>query len=269
MLQLNMLSKVFEHNGSSTVNKTPKNFKWDFGGVHGLIDFYIDGDVHLALKNKHDGRKKILWTLESPYFNNNVFDFIKNNITIILETFDLILTYDDNLLKLNDKFCFLPAMGSWIINPSVRKKTKLLSMITSNKILTPQQNERVLFANNNKDNIDIYGRGFNEVSNKENALDDYMFSICIENVTYDSYFTEKILDCFLTGTIPVYKGTKNITNFFDSDGILFLDNIEIKNLTHELYESKIKSINNNFIKAKKFMIPEDIIYDILKEKKLI
>jgi hypothetical protein len=50
---------------------------------------------------------------------------------------------------------------------------------------------------------------------------------------------------------------------------LFLDNIEIKNLTHELYESKIKSINNNFIKAKKFMIPEDIIYDILKEKKLI
>ena len=36
-----------------------------------------------------------------------------------------------------------------------------------------------------------------------------MFSVCIENDVYDTYFTEKILDCFATGTIPIYKGTKN------------------------------------------------------------
>ena len=142
-------------------------------------------------------------------------------------------------------------------------------MVTSNKTITPQQKFRVDFANTNKNKIDIYGRGFNEITNKEEGLDDYMFSICIENATHNTYFTEKILDCFLTGTVPVYTGTKNITNFFDTDGILFLDKIDINDLTHNLYQSKIKSIEDNFISATKFMLPEDIIYNKLKEKKII
>ena len=264
-----MISRIFEHNGSSTVNRVPKNFIWDFNGVDGLVDFYIDGDVHLGLKNKNDGRIKILWTLESPYFNNNVFDFIKDNLTTIIDTFDLIFTYDDDLLNINDKFQFVPSMGSWIKEPKIKNKTKLISMVTSNKTITPQQKFRVDFANTNKNKIDIYGRGFNEITNKEEGLDDYMFSICIENATHNTYFTEKILDCFLTGTVPVYTGTKNITNFFDTDGILFLDKIDINDLTHNLYQSKIKSIEDNFISATKFMLPEDIIYNKLKEKKII
>ena len=83
-------------------------------------------------------------------------------------------------------------------------------MVTSNKVWTAQQKYRVDFAEKNKDIIDIYGRGFKEIEEKEEGLQDYMFSICIENITYDSYFTEKILDCFATGTIPVYKGSKKI-----------------------------------------------------------
>ena len=62
-----------------------------------------------------------------------------------------------------------------------------------------------------------------------------MFSVCIENTTHDTYFTEKILDCFATGTLPIYKGTKNITKYFDGNGILFLDEININELTPELY----------------------------------
>jgi hypothetical protein len=261
-----MISKIFEHNGSSTVNRVPKNFIWDFNGGDGLVDFYIDGDAHLGLKNKNDGRIKILWTLESPHFNNNVFDFIKNNLTTIIDTFDLIFTYNDELLSLNKKFVRIPAMGSWIKEPKIYEKSKLVSMITSNKSFTPQQKERVIFAENNKNNIDVYGRGFNDIEKKEYGLKDYMFSVCIENSTYDTYFTEKILDCFATGTIPVYKGTRNITNYFDSGGILFLDDIEIKDLTPELYYSKIEFIKNNFDKVKKILIPEDIIYPIIKEK---
>jgi hypothetical protein len=54
----------------------------------------------------------------------------------------------------------------------------------------------------NKDRIDVYGRGISEIPNKEVGLKDYMFSFAVENDTYDTYFTEKILDCFATGTIP-------------------------------------------------------------------
>jgi len=266
MIKFNMLSGQFSHDVSSTVNQQPKNFSWEFFSKNNDISFYIDMDVIRGIQDKNDGKLKFLWTLESKYFNNNCFEFIKNNLNQVLETFELIFTYNDELLQLDEKFVRVPAMGSWIKDPKIYEKTKLVSMITSNKTFTPQQKERVIFAENNKNTIDVYGRGFNDIEKKEYGLKDYMFSVCIENSTHDTYFTEKILDCFATGTIPVYKGTKNITNYFDVGGILFLDDVNIKDLTPELYYSKIEFVKNNFEIVKNFLIPEDIIYNIIKEK---
>ena len=51
-----------------------------------------------------------------------------------------------------------------------------------------------------EDHVDFYGRGFEtEIVRKEEGLCDYMFSIAIENASYETYF-EKLLDCFATGT---------------------------------------------------------------------
>jgi hypothetical protein len=265
MLKFNMLSSVFEHNGSSTVNQKPSFFEWDFKNKTGDIDFYIDGDIHKAILERNNGRKKILWTLESPHFNNGVFDYIKNNLNIVLEVFEFIFTYNEEFLKIDKKFNFVPAMGSWVKNPQLKNKTKLISMVTSNKTITPQQKYRVDFANSNKNKIDIYGRGFKEILNKEEGLEDYMFSVCIENATTDTYFTEKILDCFALGTIPIYKGSKNIINHFDVGGILFLDDVDLKDISENLYISKYEHIKNNFNKVKNLIIPEDIIYKIIKK----
>ena len=49
-----------------------------------------------------------------------------------------------------------------------------------------------------------------------------MFSIAIENASYETYFTEKLLDCFATGTIPVYYGAPDIGDYFNKDGIIDL-----------------------------------------------
>jgi hypothetical protein len=86
-----------------------------------------------------------------------------------------------------------------------------------------------------------------------------MFSICSENDTFDTYFTEKILDCFATGTIPIYLGTKKITNFFDENGILFLEDIDLNTINEELYFSKIESVKNNFNLVQQYLCPEDFI----------
>ena len=40
------------------------------------------------------------------------------------------------------------------------------------------------------------------------------------------YFNEKIIDCFFSGTIPIYWGTKNISKYFDENGIIFFPNID-------------------------------------------
>lgn len=74
--------------------------------------------------------------------------------------------------------------------------------------------------------IDIFGNSwvksnFNnderikgEIINKKDGLLDYKFSIAIENCVESGYFTEKLTDCILTDTTPIYFGCPNIDNFF-------------------------------------------------------
>src|SRR5690606_35886534 len=99
-------------------------------------------------------------------------------------------------------------------------KTKLCSCILSNLKIT--DGHRLRHEVNNKyKNIDYYGKGANNhIEYKLTGLKDYMYSIVIENEILDDYFTEKIIDCFMTGTVPIYYGTKNIGKYFDINGII-------------------------------------------------
>jgi hypothetical protein len=95
-----------------------------------------------------------------------------------------------------------------------------------------------------------------------------MFSIVVENIKTDYYFTEKIIDCFRTGTIPIYWGCPSIGDFFDKNGIItFNTELElleiIKNLKSEDYYDRIDSINKNYEIAKDFLLIENWIYDKL------
>jgi hypothetical protein len=92
-----------------------------------------------------------------------------------------------------------------------------------------------------------------------------MFSIIIENGNYDSYYTEKITDCFATGTVPVYWGTPDIGNYFNNDGIIVLDDkFDIKSLTPELYASKLDTVKDNFERVQKLESSDDQIFDLIQ-----
>jgi hypothetical protein len=84
-----------------------------------------------------------------------------------------------------------------------------------------------------------------------------MFHIAIENSKNKNYFTEKIVDAFLTKTIPIYWGCPNIDEFFNKDGIITFNTTDelfsiLNNLTPEFYESKKEAIEENLNKAKQY-----------------
>ncbi|MDR1226371.1 MAG: hypothetical protein LBK47_05660 [Prevotellaceae bacterium] len=52
------------------------------------------------------------------------------------------------------------------------------------------------------------------VERKRAVMSLYNFSLCLENVHgYNGYITEKIFDCLFAGTIPIYKGARNIAGY--------------------------------------------------------
>ncbi|MFV3129920.1 glycosyltransferase family 10 domain-containing protein [Niveispirillum sp. KHB5.9] len=56
----------------------------------------------------------------------------------------------------------------------------------------------------------------------KNILFESMFHIAVENAFDRNYFTEKLLDCLATYTVPIYMGCPNIGDFFDTDGMILV-----------------------------------------------
>jgi hypothetical protein len=146
-------------------------------------------------------------------------------------------------------------------------KNKLVSMISSNKNFTNGHQFRHNIINNLPICVDLYGRGFREIENKSEGLKDYCFSIAIENDDTNSYFSEKLLDCFLTCTIPIYWGAEDIDNIFNKDGIIRIKSIsDICSLTYLDYNNKIEAIQDNYQKALEQNIsPLESLINILEE----
>lgn len=198
-----------------------------------------------------------------------VHDAILNNKD---KRVDLLLTWEPTLLHLPyAKFCPVTDSSQWIGHTEevfkIYDKSKLVSAISSNKQMVPGHGVRLNFINSIKDRVDLYGRGFHDIASKLDGLKDYMFSVTIENVVTQNGFSEKIQDCFLTGTIPIYYGCPNIGEFYDLNGILSFHNQEeldtiLQSLTPELYYSKIKAIQNNFELAFNYPTTNDSFYDL-------
>ena len=185
---------------------------------------------------------------------------------------DMLLTWDEELLKLPyARFCPVTDSTQWAgcteEDFKVYPKTKLLSAISSNKTEVPGHVTRLSFIYKIKHRLDLYGRGFKEIENKLEGLKDYMFSVAIENSTSTNCFTEKIQDCFLTGTIPIYYGPKNIGEYFDMDGILTFNtqdelNSILDSLNEDLYYSKIEAIQRNYKRALSYPTFNNSLYDL-------
>ena len=168
-------------------------------------------------------------------------------------------------------FEFVPFGCCWISpeDQKIYNKTKNLSIISSNKTSTDGHRLRHEIISKYKDSMDVYGRNYNPIEFKIDGLKDYRFQVVVENCKRDYWFTEKLIDCFRSGTIPIYWGCPSIGDFFDLDGIITFDSVDelleiIKNCDNNLYNSKLESVNNNFNISKNYILPDDHIFNKIK-----
>ncbi len=194
---------------------------------------------------------------EPPELNN-----ISTQIIKYASSFTKVYSFDLKVLNAipnSELFCF---GSSWISDEnnynsrfSTNKNFKL-SFIKSSK----NQLEGHKFRS---DVVGLLNRNYaydvlfpkQRINSKESLFIDSMFHITIENVKYDNYFSEKIIDCFVSYTLPIYWGCPNIDKYFDINGIIIINSIidlekVLTNLTEEDYFSRLDSINRNFEIAK-------------------
>lgn len=106
-------------------------------------------------------------------------------------------------------------------------KTKLLSVISSAKALTPGHQQRLEFVQRLKqhfrDEIDVYGRGIRDFEDKWDVIAPYKYHVALENSQFRDYWTEKLSDALLADAYPFYSGCPNIGDYFAADVLTRLD----------------------------------------------
>lgn len=256
--QINLIGGGFQHS-VSTNDSPPKYIEWVKGYGNCEIAIHVDDGL---LKPVGQSTKNYGWLCESKTIISSYYDWCEKNTKELKSKFVKVFTHDVELSKKSDIFQLTQCSGKSFLNHGeIYPKTKLVSMIASNKTFCPDHHYRQEMIKKFSNKCDHFGRGYNQIPNKEYGLKDYCFSIVMENATYPNMFTEKITDCFMTGIIPVYYGIENIGDFFDSNGIIKLtDDFKIENLSFELYYSKMDSVKKNFEIATNLLTSEDYIF---------
>ena len=98
------------------------------------------------------------------------------------------------------------------------------------------------------------------------------FSIAIENTQQEDYFTEKLLGCFISLTVPIYIGCPNILDYFDAKGMIIVNSLQelimvANSLTDETYQKMLPYLKENRKRSLKFLnLENETIAEFFKNK---
>lgn len=210
------------------------------------IECYADMNI---MECKEPG-KNIAILLEPKSMIGEAYDYCRQHS----DYFRYIFTHDSELLKLPNAKLLMWA-NVWLQTDS--EKNKQVSIVTSKKNWCPLHLARIELAYmlNNKDKVDVFWGDWKDgkaTFEPKDYLEHYKFSVIMENDIDDYWYTEKILNCFATKTVPIYVGSPKITEFFNGDGIIIPKDYHcIPKLIDELdidaeYEKRLDAINDNF-----------------------
>jgi hypothetical protein len=260
---------------------------WQFNTDDLLINFpiniYIDNysDINYI---KNNNNYKIFILTEPIYIRPHSYEHVNNNYNL----YDLIITYDENILKFKNSIKCVYGT-SWVNENNTTKINNKISFIVGNKNWTDGHNLRhKLYYNYPKinKNLEIFISSFGSIENLYNCnyigknandknilFNDFSYHLCIENSRQNNYFTEKIIDCFQTMTVPIYWGCSNIGEYFDINGIIIIDGNDIDIIIEKInlidfntfYENNLESIKLNFELSKKYLDYNKRVIDIINK----
>ena len=271
-LKLKIIEQTFSHCEYSN-NPTPAvsfsdNIEWDRNVSHNEdLVFYTDRDIMKGDKSGH--RKKIAWLIEPYVKQPGRYEWVLNNNHL----FDYVLTNEKKLLDKGENFIYYPFGGCWVEleNRKFHDKTKIVSIIASGKRNVPDHLKRHELIQRWGNAIDVMGSGYTPIESITDGLKDYAFHIAMENMRRDFHFSEKLINPIMTGTIPIYWGMPSIGDYFDTRGMIIMNDIEefpdiYKTLGEQLYKDMLPYAKANFETAKNYILSEDWMYKNIFKK---
>ena len=240
MERISLLDSNWKHiginAGSFVQEDPPQKFRWDREDLTHDILVLTDKHIH-EVDNYHNKYKVCMLGEPRVIATDAVYDYAMNN----WQKYDLILTFEKKILDACPNAVWYAFDGSfiplrqWKIYP----KSKNISIIGSEKGWTYGHVYRREIIEKFKDQFDIFGRSYKQFDTTLEPLQDYRFEVVVLNCDEPYYWSDRLTDCFHTGTVPIFwNAGKWIYKYFNPGGMFTFS-------TTEELESILKDINAN------------------------
>ena len=242
-----------------------------------LVRKEINLDQIKRFKAQNPGSKVFLIHFEESWNYFNKFGTTRDRILDLSSHFDLIFTSDRYIVDKISHAHWSPLAECWT-NGSLKNSVNRLSESINKDFSVSFLNTAKLGGSNYSIRHDVWHKEkdiiiptkFYDSVNKpirdghvflpstgllSDKIELYksMYNICFENIYSDDEenFSQRLVDCFINKTIPIYRGYNNIGKHFNTDGIIYVHNAEeaiekINELTPEYYKSKYNAIEDNY-----------------------
>ncbi len=250
-----------------------------------FIDYPKNQDPIFEYAKTNTKAKLYLLILESPIVNLDNFNLSLHNIFEKVFTWsdDLVELNPDKYIKINYSFDIPKEIPSGFRSKFITIISGNKLSRRKNELYSERLNCIKWFEKNKPSQLDLYGTNWDivkfenetstgiilnkinsrlklfkyhfsvykgKIARKKNILSQYNFCICFENVANKrGYITEKIFDCFFSGTIPVYKGANNISEYIPQNCFIdynqFSGMEELYSFLSSLSDDKIQKYQNN------------------------
>lgn len=220
--------------------------------------------VHPSALSKIPKEKLVFFLWEPWEIPKNYYAYFSRVYTWdddLVDNVKFFKLYSPNLIPMEDplpsfnekKFCVMVAGSD--VDPVGRK----------NDLYSERMRMVEFFETKPMGELEIYGRnwtkryyrdyrfpipGAHSGKQKISILKNYRFCICFENTkNINGYVTEKILDCFAAGCVPIYYGAKNIETYIPKNCFIdyrdFSSKEELYSFLHQISEQQYEQYINN------------------------
>jgi hypothetical protein len=180
-------------NGESQQRILTDHFKNNYERVNQIINY----DIILTGKLTNKTIKTVNLPLFIPYiYSNNYINILQNPM--------------ERKIIPKKKICAV------ISNSNCQKRNYFLDRL--------QEKVKIDYAGNFRNNIPKIPGAYNS-DEILNFYSQYKFVICLENTKQETYITEKIINGFLSKTIPIYWGSDKICDYFNEDRFINIPNL--------------------------------------------
>lgn len=204
-------------------------------GVHFSTDTARECDGLVVLNNRLTKSFSTLvkgnhvWALMQEPYVKGVTDWMAEKHAV----FDKV--FSNFIPKPDDKYVRSHPAIPWHVNFTynelvdlpVIKKSRPLSWIVGNVKDLPGHIKRWRFLEQLQQDrsidIDLFGKAVRPIEYKNEGLLPYRYALAVENTCAEDYWTEKIADCLLTWTVPIYYGCPNLDAYFPQAAFIRVD----------------------------------------------